>query len=161
MGELSLDEVSRLVAAANAARLERDRRGRTNELFESGAEARLEALFCSSHRLAVYGSLAPGRSNHHVLAPLGGEWTDGWVEGELLPVGWGAALGYPAFRPRAGASAVAVQVLATPRLAAAWPDIDRFEGPEYRRVLVPILGAGSTGEKRLQIVANVYAAAVD
>jgi hypothetical protein len=59
------------------------------------------------------------------VAPLGGEWTDGVVEGDLFPVGWGATLGYPAFRPMAGGAAVAVKVLTRPgalrRLAPTGP----------------------------------------
>ena len=29
----------------------------------------------------LWNTLAPGRLNHHVLAPLGGEWADGLIEG--------------------------------------------------------------------------------
>jgi gamma-glutamylcyclotransferase (GGCT)/AIG2-like uncharacterized protein YtfP len=109
--------------------------------------------------LAVYGTLAPGQPNHHVVAPLGGEWTDGLIEGDLLPMGWGAALGYPGFRPRVGGDAVAVQVLTAPLLATAWPDLDRFEGSGYERILVPVfsteLGSGEAGE-RLHKFANLY-----
>jgi gamma-glutamylcyclotransferase (GGCT)/AIG2-like uncharacterized protein YtfP len=93
------------------------------------AERRLDDLFGSSHTLAVYGTLVPGGPNHHVVAPLGGEWTDGLIEGDLLPLGWGADLGYPGLRSRVGGDAVAVQVLTAPLLATAWPDLDRFEGP--------------------------------
>jgi hypothetical protein len=93
---------------------------------------------------------------------LGGEWTDGLIEGDLLPVGWGAALGYPGFRPRVGGDAVAVQVLIASSLASAWPTLDRFEGPGYQRILVPIfnteLGPGRVDERRLYTVANLYAA---
>ena len=110
--------------------------------------------------MAVYGTLAPGQPNHHVLAPLGGAWTDGLIEGDLLPMGWGADLGYPGFRPRAGGVAVAVQVLSTPLLASAWPDLDRFEGPGYRRILVPVfgteMGPRQAGERQLYTVANLY-----
>jgi hypothetical protein len=94
MDELSLSEVRRLVDAANAARHQSD--------ASADAERRLDALFRPSHTLAVYGMPAPGRPNHHVVAPLGGEWTDGLIEGDLIPLGWGVALGYPGFRPRAG-----------------------------------------------------------
>jgi gamma-glutamylcyclotransferase (GGCT)/AIG2-like uncharacterized protein YtfP len=124
------------------------------------AEQRLDDLFRTSHKLAVYGTLAPGQPNHHVLVPLGGEWTDGLIEGDLLPMGWGADLGYPGFRPRIGGDAVAVQVLSAPLLASAWPDLDRFEGPGYQRILVPVfgteLGPGHAGERRLHTVANLY-----
>ena len=112
--------------------------------------------------MAVYGTLAPGQPNHYVVATLGGEWTDGLIEGDLLPVGWGAALGYPGFRPRAGGDAVAVQVLTAPLLATAWPTLDRFEGPGYQRIVVPVFstepGPGQAGERRLYTVANLYAA---
>ena len=151
----SLPEVVRLIAAANAARWPGDGPARARE--SSDAERRLDALFDTSHTLAVYGTLAPGRPNHHVVAPLGGAWTNGVVEGDLHPVGWGATLGYPAFRPRAGGPAVAVHVLTAAGLASAWPDLDRFEGPGYRRILVPVFAAG--GDRRLSTVANLYAAA--
>ncbi len=147
------------MAAANAARWQGDVSGRAEESGEVDAERQLDALFRTSHTLAVYGTLAPGQPNHHVVAPLGGEWTGGLIEGDLLPVGWGAPLGYPAFRPRIGGAAVAVQVLTAPMLATAWPTLDRFEGPEYRRILVPVFSPGLAGERRLDTVANLYSAA--
>ena len=57
---------------------------------------------------------------------------------------------------------MAVQVLTAPLLATAWPTLDRFEGPEYQRILVPVFstepGPGQAGERRLYTVANLYAA---
>ena len=47
-------------------------------------------------RLATYGSLAPGRPNHHQLDGLEGRWSKGHVDGLLVDAGWGASLGYPA-----------------------------------------------------------------
>ena len=157
MDDLSLPEVRRLVDTANAPRW----RGSAAGSDARRAERRLDDLFGTSHTLAVYGTLAPGRPNHHVVAPLGGEWTEGLIEGDLLPVGWGADLGYPGFRPRAGGDAVAVWVLTAPLLASAWPDLDRFEGEGYRRILVPVFGTepGSrqAAERQLYTVANLYA----
>jgi gamma-glutamylcyclotransferase (GGCT)/AIG2-like uncharacterized protein YtfP len=162
MDDLSLPEVRRLVAAANAVRRQRDASGSAVGSDGHRAEQQLDALFRTSHTLAVYGTLAPGQPNHHVVAPLGGAWTDGLIEGDLLPVGWGAPLGYPGFRPRAGGDAVAVRVLTAPLLATAWPTLDRFEGPGYQRILVPVfsteLGPAQAGERRLYTVANLYAA---
>ena len=117
--------------AVNAERRQSDASGSAAGSERSRAEQRLDDLFGTGHTLAVYGTLAPGRPNHHVLAPLGGEWTDGLIEGDLFPVGWGADLGYPEFRPRVGGDAVAVRVLTAPSLATAWADLDRFEGPGY------------------------------
>jgi gamma-glutamylcyclotransferase (GGCT)/AIG2-like uncharacterized protein YtfP len=163
MDDLSLPEVRRLVAAANAVRRQRDVSDSAVASDGGSAERQLDALFRTSHTLAVYGTLAPGQPNHHVVAPLGGEWTAGLIEGDLLPVGWGAALGYPGFRPRDGGDAVEVQVLTAPLLATAWPDLDRFEGPGYERILVPVFSTEPSpgqeaGERRLYTVANLYAA---
>ncbi|HYR07850.1 MAG TPA: gamma-glutamylcyclotransferase [Longimicrobium sp.] len=159
MMDLSFLEVSRLVDAANAVRWRGDGAERPDESGAAEAERQLDALFRTEQTLAVYGTLAPGQPNHHIVAPLGGEWAQGSIEGDLYPVGWGAALGYPAFRPRAGAPGVAVHVLAAPKLAAAWPELDRFEGPGYRRILVPVFRPGPGDERRLYTVANLYAAA--
>src|SRR5215210_469731 len=163
MDEVSLSEVRRLVDAANAARRQSSAASGGAAGSDGGrAERRLDALFGTGHTLAVYGTLAPGQPNHHVLAPLGGEWTDGMIDGDLIPMGWGAALGYAGFRPRAGGDAVAVKVLTAPSLATAWSALDRFEGPGYRRILVPIfdtdLGPEHAGERRLRTVANLYSA---
>ena len=138
MDDLSLPKVRGLVAAANAVRRQRDASGSAAGSDGRRAERQLDALFGTGHTLAVYGTLAPGQPNHHVVALLEGEWTDCLIEGDLLPEGWGAALGYPGFRPRVGGDAVAVQVLTTPSMASAWPTLDRFEGPEYQRILVPV-----------------------
>jgi gamma-glutamylcyclotransferase (GGCT)/AIG2-like uncharacterized protein YtfP len=146
MDDRELAEVLELVEAANAARTVGE---------ASDAERRLDARFGTGRTLAVYGTLAPGRPNHHVVAPLGGQWTDGRVEGELFPEGWGTTYGYPALRPRAGGPAVAVHVLRAPSLPGAWARLDRFEGPGYRRVLVPVFAPGE--ERRLRTVANLYA----
>jgi gamma-glutamylcyclotransferase (GGCT)/AIG2-like uncharacterized protein YtfP len=159
MAELSLPDATRLIAAANAARGWGDGPPRLERSDAADAEGRLETLLGVSWRLAVYGTLAPGRPNHHVVASLGGGWTDGVVEGDLSAEGWGATLGYPAFRPRAGGAAVAVQVLTSPALPAAWAALDEFEGAEYRRILVPVLRPDAAGERALQTVANIYAAA--
>jgi gamma-glutamylcyclotransferase (GGCT)/AIG2-like uncharacterized protein YtfP len=159
MVDFSPTEVNRLVAAANAARWRGNVSGRAEEASEVDAERHLDALFRTSHTLAVYGTLAPGQPNYHVVAPLGGEWTDGLIEGDLFPVGWGATLGFPAFRPRVGGATVAVKVLTAPLLATAWPTLDRFEGPEYRRILVPVFRPGLADERLLYTVANIYAAA--
>src|SRR4028118_478752 len=106
MDEASLSEVWRLVNAANAARRQSDASG--------DAERWLDDHFGTGRTLAVYGTLAPGQPNHHVLAPRGGGGVGGRVEGEVVPLGWGAARGYPGFRPRAGGEAVAVKVLTAP-----------------------------------------------
>lgn len=86
--------------------------------------------------LATYGTLAPGRENHHQLAGLAGSWLAGTVRGQLVPEGWGAALGYPALRLDPAGPEVPVWVFRSADLAAHWPRLDAFEGEGYQRVLV-------------------------
>lgn len=89
-------------------------------------------------RLAVYGSLAPGKPNHHHLADVPGSWSEGWVEGVLHDRGWGAGAGFPGIVLQAGASPVAVQLLESDELPAHWARLDAFEGEEYRRTQVAV-----------------------
>jgi gamma-glutamylcyclotransferase (GGCT)/AIG2-like uncharacterized protein YtfP len=117
--------------------------------------ATLEARHAASRRLCVYGSLAPGEPNHHVVAPFGGTWERATVHGDLRHAGWGADLGFPVLHWRAGGTPVAAQLLVSDALPAAWPALDAFEGPDYRRILAPVLTA--TG----WTIANLYADARD
>lgn len=85
-------------------------------------------------RLAVYGSLAPGRPNHHQLSDLQGEWRAGSVRGRLVAEGWGAQLGFPGLVLDPEGDEIEVQVLASPDLPHHWARLDAFEGDGYRRV---------------------------
>lgn len=97
-------------------------------------------------RLAVYGSLGPGRENHHELAGLEGGWTHGAVRGRVFPAGWGAALGYPGVIVDPAGQPVAVQVLESEALPQHWERLDAFEGEGYRRVVVTVETEGGTIE---------------
>jgi gamma-glutamylcyclotransferase (GGCT)/AIG2-like uncharacterized protein YtfP len=151
---IPLAELDRLLRAANAWR-----HAGADPADAPGADAaaRLDELFAPAERLVVYGSLAPGRANHHVVAPLGGTWEPALLEGELATVGWGVALGHLALRLRAGGPPVAAHLLTAPALRGAWDALDAFEGSEYRRSLAPVWSAD--GARRLLAVANVYEAA--
>jgi gamma-glutamylcyclotransferase (GGCT)/AIG2-like uncharacterized protein YtfP len=92
----------------------------------------------SARRLAIYGSLAPGKSNHRQLDGLTGEWRTGTVRGVLVESGWGAAAGFPGLRPDPAGPKVAVQVFTSDDLAAHWARLDAFEGAEYARVAVEV-----------------------
>ena len=89
-----------------------------------------------TQRLFVYGTLAPGQPNEHVLTPLAGAWQPAAVKGRLMPQGWGAALGFPALAPAANGDAIRGFVFSSPRLADCWPTLDAFEGEQYERVLI-------------------------
>ena len=75
-------------------------------------ESRFASAFDADRHLAVYGSLAPGRSNHDQLRDLTGNWHSGLsVTGELVHRGWGADLGYPALHWRPTGPPVPIQLL--------------------------------------------------
>ena len=117
-------------------------------------ERRIAARFSAHCRLAVYGSLAPGRSNHHQLQDLRGEWHSGCiVRGDLADRGCGAGRGYPVLRWSTSGPAVAVEMFVSDELLGHWPRLDEFEGPDYLRIVVPVFSG--TG---VVAVANLYAA---
>ncbi len=115
------------------------------------AEEIIDSLFGTSNHFAVYGTLAPGAPNHHVLESLSGEWCEGCVHGDLHQKGWGAQQGYPAIRwnPRSGQ--IPVKLLVSADLEHHWERLDKLEGPEYQRILVPVY----SGDK-VVAVANIY-----
>jgi len=77
-------------------------------------------------RLATYGTLAPGRPNHHQLAGLRGMWAPGTVRGRLHDAGWGAGMGFPALVLDPRGPAVAVQVFTSSDLPDHWDRLDAF-----------------------------------
>ncbi|MEM8605296.1 MAG: gamma-glutamylcyclotransferase family protein [Cyanobacteria bacterium P01_H01_bin.121] len=91
-----------------------------------------------THRLFVYGTLAPGRPNEHVLADIPGEWQPATVAGTLLQEGWGAAVGYPGIMLDQGGQAIAGFLFSSEHLAEHWIHLDAFEGEGYERVLTTV-----------------------
>jgi len=116
-------------------------------------EERIAARFSAQCRLAVYGSLAPGRSNHRQLRDLRGEWYSGCsVRGELADRGWSAGLGFPTLCWSPSGPAVPVEMFVSNQLPRHWARLDEFEGADYQRIVVPVFsGAGVVA------VANLYA----
>lgn len=92
----------------------------------------------AAHYLAVYGSLAPGEVNAHVLASLNGSWQPGTVRGVLRQEGWGWTKGFPGLRLDPKAGLVRVMLFHSTELPAHWNRIDEFEGNEYRRVVTVV-----------------------
>ena len=87
--------------------------------------------------LIIYGSLASGQPNHSVVEHIRGKWKTGIVRGKLEKKGWGADLGYYAFRPAATGNQeeIPAVVLFSDELVANWQMLDEFEGAGYRRIL--------------------------
>lgn len=107
-----------------------------------------------SELLVVYGSLAPGRTNHHVIAELRGTWSDGYVRGQLHTSGWGITSGYSGLVPDERGERIPVKLFSSPDLPAHWQRLDDFEGPDYGRVLIPV-----EDERGVFAIGNVYALA--
>jgi gamma-glutamylcyclotransferase (GGCT)/AIG2-like uncharacterized protein YtfP len=88
-------------------------------------------------RLFVYGTLAPGRPNEHVLADVPGSWEPASVRGKLVDGGWGAALGFPGIVPTKTGELdqlVTGWLFSSSELHAHWARLDDFEGSGYVRV---------------------------
>ncbi len=98
--------------------------------------------FAVEHRLAVYGSLAPGEANTHILEPLAGSWSPGTVRGTLHDAGWAAAIGYRAIRLDPQAPEIPVKLFTSSGLPGFWAELDAFEGETYERVITPVAARG-------------------
>ena len=92
----------------------------------------------AQHRLAIYGTLAPGRVNHHQVSMMQATWIKGVVRGYLSDDGWGATYGFPGIRLDPDGDDVEVQVLESADLPDHWERLDAFEGEEYARVRVDV-----------------------
>ena len=86
-------------------------------------------------RLFVYGSLAPGRPNEHVLSAVGGEWEEAVVKGTLHDEGWGASMGFPGIVLDEQGSDISGYLFSSENLSGHWAALDAFEGAAYRRVV--------------------------
>ena len=151
----SESEILSRLLELNACRRRRALAARSEQVHDPSVAVRDEDFFTrefgADRRLASYASLAPGRANHHRLAPLGGEWRAGLtVAGERVEFGWGVVLGFPALRLHPGGQAE------WRNTCACWSGGPGGIGPgqaEYVRVLVPLYDG-----PRLAAVANLYEA---
>ncbi|MCG8467891.1 MAG: gamma-glutamylcyclotransferase [Gemmatimonadetes bacterium] len=146
-GADAFDELEALLAEAG------DRHGTDalRMLLEPALDRLVEGLAgVPERRLAVYGSLAPGEANHHLVSALVGTWIDGVVCGTLHDRGWAAGTGFPGLTWDPSGADVRVRVLESGALPAAWERLDAFEGADYRRILVPV-----RTETRV-VVCNIY-----
>ena len=98
-----------------------------------------------SHHLAVYGTLVPNAPNAQELSGLEGEWHEGEVNGVIQKRD-----GFAEFSWSLSREPVPVRVLSCPGLRDRFGRLDRFEGPRYRRILVPVLIDG------IARISNIY-----
>jgi gamma-glutamylcyclotransferase (GGCT)/AIG2-like uncharacterized protein YtfP len=117
-----------------------------------GQRDRGSAVDDAVYRLATYGTLAPGRPNHHQLDVLEGHWSEGHVYGRLIEAGWGAGLGYPALILDPDGSAISVQVFESMALPDHWSRLDNFEGPGYQRVVTRVSTSAGDVEASIYVL---------
>ncbi len=91
----------------------------------------------AENRLATYGTLAPGRANHHQLADLKGNWRRGIVKGRLVEAGWGAELGYPGLILDPSGQAIEVDIFESTDLSGHWLHLER-DAFSQNRLGIPI-----------------------
>ena len=98
-----------------------------------------------TERLFVYGTLAPGQPNEHVLKRFSGTWEPAIVRGNLVEGGWGSALGYPGIVLSESGADVKGLIFTSDELANQWKLLDDFEGDGYvRRTTTAILSDETT-----------------
>ncbi len=86
------------------------------------------------NRIFIYGTLAPGRPNEHILSELEGSWQKAYVYGSLIEEGWGSKLGYPGIVLDNSDNQVNGFVFTSNKLNEKLDFLDKFEGREYKRV---------------------------
>lgn len=116
-------------------------------------QPRVEAA--ALHRLATYGTLAPGHPNHHQLDGLDGHWIEGQVHGRLVDAGWGADLGYPALVLDPHGAPIDVHIFESADLPAHWERLDQFEGAGYHRITTTVQTPAGT------VTTSIYALKTD
>jgi len=86
--------------------------------------------------LFVYGTLAPGEVNAHIMDGMDGEWRKASVRGTKNNIGWGVHKGFPGFKPDEDGDVVNGLVFISPDLPANWVRLDEFEGADYKRISI-------------------------
>jgi gamma-glutamylcyclotransferase (GGCT)/AIG2-like uncharacterized protein YtfP len=89
-------------------------------------------------KLFVYGTLAPGRPNEHILKELKGSWEEGIVKGKLMAKGWGSNMGYPGISLHTQEEEVKGFIFSSEQLFSKWKELDAFEGKEYERTCIEV-----------------------
>lgn len=87
------------------------------------------------NQLFIYGTLAPGRPNEHILAKFSGTWATAIVKGHLRKEGWGAEMGYPGMVLDPAGDEINGFVFTTDDLDVILPELDAFEGKDYQRIV--------------------------
>ncbi len=98
-----------------------------------------------TRRLFVYGTLAPGRANEHVLKAIEGAWEEASVKGYLIPQGWGADMGYPGIVLDDNGDEIQGYIFYSDKLNDHLEELDFFEGEQYERVMTKVFTKDGMG----------------
>ena len=94
----------------------------------------LAGLMCKA--LFVYGTLAPGEENAHIMDGMNGRWIPATVRAKRYDTGWGAQKGHPGLKLDKNAGIVKGLVFLSEDLPQNWDRLDTFEGSDYHRVTI-------------------------
>ncbi|MBL4870634.1 MAG: gamma-glutamylcyclotransferase [Robiginitomaculum sp.] len=86
--------------------------------------------------LFIYGTLAPGEENAHIMDGMVGIWTQASVRGKRFNIGWGVHSGHPGLIPDQEGVVVNGLIFTSKDLPAHWDRLDTFEGKDYKRVMI-------------------------
>lgn len=105
--------------------------------------------YTPENKLIIYGTLAPGKPNHHKISHIKGDWKSAVLKGgKLESKGWGADLGFNGYVPAKEneQTNISCYVLFSDGLIKYWEFLDEFEGVGYKRILAEYeLGNGNKG----------------
>lgn len=88
----------------------------------------------ANHRLAIYGTLAPGKPNHGEISDLKGIWTKGTIRGKLITASQPPHTGLTGLILDPLSNKIDVDIFESAELPDHWPRLDAFEGSEFERV---------------------------
>lgn len=98
-------------------------------------------------KLAVYGTLLPGKPNHQIIADLKGEWVNGNIRGRIE-----VRDNLSVFFWDLNAELLKIQIFLSEQLPNEYDRLDKFEGALYNRIW--ILFETNDNEKH---IGNIYA----
>lgn len=90
------------------------------------------------NKLFVYGTLAPGCPNEHILQNIGGSWEEATVTGVLHQKGWGSQMGFPGIIIDKKGSKIKGFLFSSNKISQYWHKLDEFEGTAYERILITV-----------------------
>ena len=105
----------------------------------------------ASTALFVYGTLAPGEANAHIMEGMSGTWQKASVRGKRRNTGWGVNKEHPGLVPNENGEIINGLLFTSKDLPTHWKRLDKFEGADYHRM--PIIATLPDGET---VTAQVY-----